>query len=256
MLLAINANNTNIKFALYDGDTERGAWRAATNAKRTADEYAVWMTQLMALEQLKPGDVSAAIIATVVPEALFELTHLCRRYFGCEPQVYGKAADRHIARVDRPDEVGADRLINTIAAHALYGGPAIVVDLGTATTFDVVDAEGNYRGGAIAPGINLSMDALSNAAAALPRIAVQQPAKVIGTTTVGCMQSGVFWGYVGLIEGLVQRIKGEYGQPMTVLATGGLAPLFAGATPAFDRIVPDLTMRGLVIVHRRQHGQA
>ncbi|MBM3598336.1 MAG: type III pantothenate kinase [Alphaproteobacteria bacterium] len=252
MLLAINANNTNVKFSVYDGDTERGAWRSATNIKRTGDEYAVWIIQLMALKGLAPRDIDAAIIATVVPEALFNLKVLCRTYFACEPQVFGEpnVIKGVEAKVQFPNEVGADRLINTLAAHHRYGGPAIVVDLGTATTFDVVDDDGNYRGGVISPGINLSMEALHMAAAMLPRVAVARPSRIIGTSTVECMKSGVFWGYVGLIEGLIERIKEEFGKPMKVIVTGGLAPLFEGATKKFDHVDSELTMHGLVLVHR------
>jgi type III pantothenate kinase len=252
MLLAINANNTNVKFSVYDGDIERGAWRSATNIKRTGDEYAVWIIQLMALKGMTPRDIDACVIATVVPDALFNLKTLCRAYFKCEPLVFGEPNVRKgvEAKVQFPDEVGSDRLINTLAAHASYGGPAIVVDLGTATTFDVVDEDGNYRGGAIAPGINLSMEALHMAAAMLPRVAIGRPVRIIGTNTVECMKSGVFWGYVGLIEGLIQRIKAEYGKPMKVIITGGLAPLFEGATALFDHVDGELTMRGLVLVHK------
>ncbi len=252
MLLTINANNTNIKFAIYLGDVERGAWRIGTDGRRTADEYAVWITHLMALRDLVPDDITACIVATVVPDTLFNLKVLCRSYFGCDPMIYGEpgVALGTVAKVDRPEEVGADRLINTVSAHARHGGPAIVVDFGTATTFDVVDGEGNYRGGAIAPGINLSVDALRMAAALLPRVAVRRPEKVIGTSTVACFESGIFWGYVSLIEGMVARIRAEFGAPMKVIATGGLVPLFAGATEAFDLVDPDLTLRGLVHIHQ------
>ncbi len=251
MLLAINANNTNIKFAIYDGDAERGFWRIATDTRRTSDEYAVWMTQLMALRDLAAEDVTDCIVATVVPDTLFNLKTLCRSYFGVEPLIYGEpgVALGAEAKVDRPEEVGADRLINTVSAHVRHGGPAIVVDFGTATTFDVVDGDGNYCGGAIAPGINLSIDALRMAAALLPRVAVRRPEKVIGTTTVGCFESGIFWGYVLLIEGMVARIRAEFGAPMKVIATGGLVPLFAQATEVFDRVDPDLTQHGLVHVY-------
>jgi type III pantothenate kinase len=257
MLLAINSNNTNVKLAVYDGEVERGAWRIGTDTRRTADEYAVWITHLMALRDLQPADITACIIATVVPDTLFNLKVLARDYFRCEPLVYGEPGVNLGTRamVDRPEEVGADRLVNTVAAHARHGGPAIVVDFGTATTFDVVDAEGNYCGGAIAPGINLSIEALRMAAALLPRVAVRRPAKVIGTTTVACFESGIFWGYVSLIEGLVERIRGEFGAPMKVVATGGLVPIFADATEVFDIVDPDLTMRGLVHIHKLNSGE-
>jgi len=253
MLLAIDSGNTNTVFAIYDGETRRGEWRASSDAKRTADEYGVWLTHLMALEKLAQRDITAAIIATVVPEMLFSLKTLCRRYFNCDPLVVGEAGVDIGIRVlvDYPEDVGADRLVNAVAAHSRYGGPLIVIDFGTATTFDVVDSGGNYYGGVIAPGINLSLDALHRAAAKLPRIAVQRPGQVIGRRTTQAMMSGVYWGYVGLIEGLVARIESEFGARMTVVATGGLAPLFADATKVIQHLDPDLTLRGLAEIHRR-----
>ncbi len=252
MLLAINSNNTNVKFALYDGDREVGSWRIGTDTKRTADEYAIWLIQLMALKGKQPTDVTECLIASVVPDTLYNLRQLCRTYFGHDALVYGEAPVKKgtVAKVDSPEEVGADRLVNTVAAHHFYGGPAIVVDFGTATTFDVVDADGNYCGGVIAPGINLSIEALRMAAALLPRVAVRRPDKVIGSNTVGCFESGIFWGYISLIEGLVARIRNEFGQPMKVIATGGLVPVFADATDIFDILDQDLTMKGMVIVNR------
>lgn len=253
MLLAINANNTNTKFALFEGETLRIEWRAQTIGQRTADEYAVWLTHLMQLEGIERRAIDSAIIATVVPQTLFNLRGLCQRYFGCEPLVVGaEGVDLGIrALVDRPGEVGADRLLNAIGGHKLFGGPLVVVDFGTATSFDVVDRDGNFCGGVIAPGINLSIEALHMNTAQLPRIAPAKPAKVIGTNTVGCMQSGVFWGYVGLIEGVVARIRAEWGAPMQVISTGGLAPLFEGVTDCIERMVPDITMQGLLEVYRR-----
>lgn len=248
MLLLIDSGNTNIVFAVYDGDKPVGEWRSANEPNRTADQYAVWLTQLMALDGLDRKGVDAAIIATVVPQTLFSLTQLCRRYFNCDPMIVGAPGVEMGIRIlsDRPDEVGADRLVNAVAAHRCYGGPLIVIDFGTATTFDVIDADGNYCGGAIAPGINLSIEALHMAAAKLPRVAVERPANVIGTTTVGAMKSGIFWGYVGLIEGLVSRIRAERGgEALKVIATGGLAPLFAPATDIIEHLDRDLTMRGL-----------
>ena len=253
MLLAIDSGNTNVVFAIYDGDNLRGSWRSATDARRTADEYAVWLTQLMALDGLTPDHIDHAIIANVVPEASPSLGDLCRRYFDVGALMVGDPAVRLglEVRIDRPEQVGDDRLVNAVAAHERYAGPLIVVDFGTATTFDVIDANGDYRGGAIAPGVTLSVEALYAAAAKLPRISIERHAKVIGKATVPAMQSGVYWGYVGLIEGLVARIKAEYGEAMTVIATGGLAPLFAEATEAIDHTDLDLTTRGLMLIHRR-----
>ena len=258
MLLAIDAGNTNLVFAVYEGEALRCQWRSATHSARTADEYAVWLSQLMGLEGLTPGDISEAIIATVVPQGLFDLRTLCRRYFDCDPRVVGEIEDLGLKiLIDRPNEVGADRLVNAVAAHASYPGPLIILDFGTATTFDVVDGEGNYRGGVISPGINLSLQALHMAAAKLPHIAVDRPEHAIGRGTTEAMQSGVYWGYIGLIEGLVKRIAAELAAetgdatPATVIATGGLAPLFANGTEAIQHVDDDLTMRGLVEIHRR-----
>ncbi len=253
MLLAIDVGNTNIVFAVFDGEQVRGEWRASTDTDRTADELGVWLMQLMAIEGLKREDVSAAIIASVVPAMVFSLRMLCRRYFACSPVVVGEeGVDLGITiLLDRPEEVGADRLVNAVAAHRCYPGPLIIIDFGTATTFDVVDATGNYCGGAIAPGINLSLEALHMAAAKLPRVAIGRPKTVIGKATVPAMRSGIFWGYVGLIEGLVTRIEEELGTKTRVIATGGLAPLFADATKSINTLDLDLTLRGLLEIHRR-----
>ena len=252
MLLAINCGNTNVVFAVFVGEDLRGSWRISTDVRRTADEYAVWLMQLMALQGVTPADINGAIIATVVPEALFNLKTLVRRYFACEPLVVGDDSVRLGIKIDidRPEDAGADRLVNAIAAHRRYGGPLIVVDFGTATSFDVVNDRGDYIGGVIAPGVNLSLDALYMAAAKLPRVAVQRPRRVIGKSTVPAMHSGIFWGYVGLIEGLVARIQAEYDAPMKVIATGGLAPLFRGATGVIEQVDPDLTLHGLETLYR------
>ncbi|MDZ4736365.1 MAG: type III pantothenate kinase [Rhodospirillaceae bacterium] len=256
MLLAINANNTLTKFALYDGDTARGNWRLATQPARTADEYFVWLAQLMALAGEDRAAIDAAIIATVVPPSLFHLKQLCRQHFGCEPLVVGESDVKlgMNVRLDRPQEVGADRLANAVGGHLAHPGALIVVDFGTATTFDVIADNGDYCGGAIAPGVQLSLEVLHSATAKLPRIDVERPAKAIGTDTLTAMQSGIFWGYIGLIEGLIARMRAEWPGPMTIVATGGLAPLFFGATDALEYLDPDLTMRGLVEIHRRNKG--
>jgi type III pantothenate kinase len=255
MLLAINANNTNTVFAIWDGAELKGSWRIATNGRRTADEYVVWLDHLLSLESLTRGAVDAGIIASVVPEANFNLRTLCRNYCKTDPLIVGEEGVKLGTRalVDRPEEVGADRLVNTVAAHDRYKGPLIVVDFGTATTLDVVDRDGNYCGGVIAPGINLSLAALHMAAAKLPSVPIARTERVIGKDTVSCMQAGIYWGYVGLVEGLVARIKREFGSPMRVVATGGLAPLFAGATDAIETVDPDLTLWGLRLIHRLNH---
>jgi type III pantothenate kinase len=257
MLLAIDAGNTNIVFAVYDGDKQVAQWRTATEAQRTADEYAVWLSQLLALEGYSFARLDAAIIATVVPAVLFDLRNLCRKYLKTEPLIVGDPAlDMGMkANVERPQSVGADRLCNTVAAHERYKGAVVVVDFGTATNFDIVSENGDFDGSVIAPGANLSMEALHQAAALLPRVAIHRAQSVIGRDTVSSMQSGVYWGYVGLIDGLITRIKKEYGQPMTVVATGGLAHLFRPDIPAIEHIDPDLTIRGLMLIHARNAKQ-
>jgi type III pantothenate kinase len=253
MLLAIDSGNTNAVFAVYDGDTLRASWRVSTNTRRTADEYAVWLTQLLALAGLARGDIDATIIANVVPEAGFNLVSLCQRYLNSEPLVVGRPECRLGigVDVDMPAEnVGADRVANAVAAQNRYELPLMVVDFGTATNFDIVDRAGNYCGGVIAPGPNLSLQALEMAAAQLPHVAIQRPAKVVGRSTIPAMQSGVFWGYVGLIEGLVRRIREERGEAMGVVGTGGLAPHFAAATDVIDKVDPDLTIWGLRLIYR------
>ncbi|MBA4014407.1 MAG: pantothenate kinase [Phenylobacterium sp.] len=252
MLLAIEQGNTNTLFAVHDGEAWIAQWRAATDSSRTADEYAVWLSQLLHMAGLQFGVLDSCIISSVVPQSIFNLRNLARRYLHVEPLVIGENANLGIeVRIDKPSEAGADRLVNALGAHIVYPGDLIVIDSGTATTFDVIAADGGFEGGVIAPGINLSMEALHSAAAKLPRVAIQKPQRVVGTDTVGAMQSGVFWGYVALIEGLIARIKAERDTPMTVIATGGVASLFHGATTAIDHFDPDLTIRGLLEIHRR-----
>ena len=260
MLLAIDAGNTNLVFALVDGGAIKARWRIATDPRRTADEYSVWLHQLLELEGLSKGDVDAVIVATVVPRALHNLEVLSSKYFGVEPLIagQGKAAWPLRLDVDEPQNVGADRALNAMAAHAKHKGALIVVDFGTATTFDVVDSSGAYKGGIIAPGINLSLDALVSAAAMLPRIAIEAPADttVIGRTTESQMLIGIYWGYVAMMEGLVARMKLELGAAVTVVATGGLADLFDKHTDIFDAIEPDLTIQGLSLLHAMATGTA
>lgn len=253
MLLAINANNTNTVFSVWDGDQLKGVWRSATDAKRTADEYVVWLDHLLALEGLTRSGLTGSIIGSVVPDANFNLVTLCRRYCNSDPLMVGEPGVvlGTKALVERPEEVGADRLLNTVAAHHRYKAPLVVVDFGTATNFDVVDKDGNYCGGVIAPGVTLSITALHMAAAKLPSVRLRRIDHVIGKDTVACMQSGVFWGYVGLVEGLVARIKTEFGAPMGVIATGGLVSLFEGAIPGIDHVDPNLTLWGLRLVYQR-----
>ena len=253
LLLVVDAGNTNIVFALFDGPTLLNQWRTSTDIKRTADEYGVWLTQLIALDGIKPNDINAAILATVVPHTVFPLTHLCERYFKCAPLIIDNGNSVGISvEVADPREVGADRLVNAVAAHAKFSGWLIVIDFGTATTFDIIRDDGAYVGGVIAPGVNLSIEALDRAAARLPRITVAKPPSVIGSGTVTAMQSGVYWGYISLIEGLVTRIKEEVGQSMRTISTGGLAPLFKNGTDLIDELESDLTLHGLRLVYDRR----
>jgi len=256
MLLAVDAGNTNIVFALVKGREIKARWRIATDPRRTADQYAVWLHQLLELEGFEKNAVDAVIIGTVVPRALHNLEVLASKYFHVEPLIAGQGkAEWPIALdVDEPQNVGADRALNVLAAHQKHAGDLIVIDFGTATTFDVVDPSGAYKGGIIAPGINLSLDALVNAAAKLPRIAIEAPKdnmSLIGRTTADQMLAGIYWGYVAMMEGLVTRLKAEIGRPVTVLATGGLATLFDKHTDLFDAVEPDLTIQGLSLLYER-----
>ncbi|MDR0809801.1 MAG: type III pantothenate kinase [Gemmobacter sp.] len=251
MLLAIDCGNTNTVFSIWDGADFLATWRIATDHRRTADEYYVWLQTLMTLKKLDVT-ISEAIISSTVPRVVFNLRVLCNRYFDCRPYVVGKPGCELpvCPRVDQGTTVGPDRLVNTVGSFDRHGGDLIVVDFGTATTFDVVDTDGAYIGGVIAPGVNLSLEALHTAAAALPHVDVSRPAQAIGTNTVACMQSGVYWGYIGLVEGLVRQIRAERDRPMKVIATGGLALLFRQDTGIFDFVEDDLTMHGLVLIHR------
>jgi type III pantothenate kinase len=253
MILAIDVGNTNVVFALVDGGEIKARWRIATDPRRTADEYAVWLHQLLELEGYSRDDVEGVIIGTVVPRALHNLEVLSEKYFRKTPIVAGQGAAIWPLQldVDEPQNVGADRALNAIAAHAKYSGDLLIIDFGTATTFDVVSSTGAYTGGIIAPGINLSLDALVSAAAKLPRIAIEAPAgnSVIGRTTQDQMLIGIYWGYIAMIEGLAERIKRELDRPVKVIATGGLATLFDKHTSAFDAIEPDLTIQGLSLLY-------
>ncbi len=255
MLLCIDCGNTNTVFSVWDGARFIVTFRIATAHQRTADEYFVWFAALMAHAKA-PMDVTEAIISSTVPHVVFNLRVLCGRYFNCRPRVVGRpgCALPVPPRVDQGTTVGPDRLVNTVAAFDRHGGNVIVVDFGTATTLDVVDDDGAYVGGVIAPGVNLSLEALHMAAAALPHVDISRPEKVIGTNTVACMQSGIYWGYVGLIEGIAARIRAERGRGMKIIATGGLASLFAQGTALFDGIDDDLTMHGLVLIHQFNKG--
>lgn len=254
MLLAIDCGNTNIVFAIYDGDEQRANWRISSDSRRSTDEYIVWLTQLMTLKNIEVADIDGVMIASVVPDIQPKLVALAHRGFELVPLcVDDPNVDLGIAiNIDRPDQAGADRLVNAVAAAAWHKPPAIVIDFGTATTLDLIGDKGAYEGGIIAPGVNLSIEALYMAAARLPRIAVkpwQANMPVLGTDTISAMQSGVFWGYVGMVEGLLERLRQSHGADLPAIATGGLAPLFADHINGPLIVDADLTLKGLVRIH-------
>lgn len=251
MFLAIDIGNTNTVFALCKGDNIQYVWRCETNPRRTGDEYAAFLRPMLVEKGSGFKDIKNVIVCSVVPDADFNINHFCKNHLGRAVKFITAANAGIEAKIDNPAEAGADRLVNAVAVKAHYKAPAIVIDFGTATTFDVIDSKGRYCGGAIAPGINLSIEALQRAAARLPKISIQNPGKAIGTTTKGAMQSGLYWGYIGLIEGLVKKIAGEMGgQKPYVIATGGLAPLFADNTKAIDIVDDDLTIKGLIKIQK------
>jgi type III pantothenate kinase len=250
MLLCIDCGNTNTVFSIWDGTRFLGTWRTSTEWQRTADQYFVWLSALMAFRKVDVT-IDAVIISSTVPRVVFNLRVLADRYFGCRPLVVGKPDCRLPVppRVDEGTQVGPDRLVNTAGAFDRHGGDLIVVDFGTATTFDVVDTDGAYVGGIIAPGVNTSLEALHMAAAALPHVDVSRPQRVVGTNTVACMQSGIWFGYIGLVKEICARIKAERDRKMKVIGTGGLAALFGASDVLFDTIEDDLTMHGLTVIH-------
>lgn len=263
MLLAADVGNTNVVFALFEPDGKggfdiRARWRIASDPRRTGDEYAVWLLQLLAINGVERDEITQIIYASVVPRADHNLSVLSQKYFGITPLKAGegKASWQFEIDVDQPSSLGADRALNILAAHRKYGGDLIVIDFGTATKFEAIDFNGTYKGGSIAPGINLSLDALVGKTAKLPRIAIRAPdsKSVIGRNTEDQMLIGVFWGYIAMMEGIVERMKSEIGRPAKVLATGGLAILFDDATEIFDYVDADLTIEGLAILAQQAAG--
>lgn len=250
MLLAIDCGNTNTVFAIWDGSEFLCTLRTSTHHARTADAYFTWYTTLIKHYGIDV-EIDEVIISSTVPRVVYNLRVFADRFFGCRPIVVGKpdCLLPHEARVDVGTIVGPDRLVNAAGAFDRHGGDLVVVDFGTATTFDVVSNDGAYIGGVIAPGVNLSLEALHMAAAALPHVDISKPQQVIGTNTVACIQSGVFWGYIGLVKEICNRIKSERGREMKVIGTGGLAPLFAETEDLFDVLEEDLTMHGLTVIH-------
>ena len=250
MLLAVDIGNTNIIVGVFEGEELRATWRIATSIHRMPDEYAALILDLLHHKSLDISDISRVALCSVVPPLTSNFEELSQRYFNTSPLVVGAGVKTGVRiRMDNPKEVGADRIVNAAAAHYLYGGPLIIVDLGTATTFDTVSKEGDYLGGAIAPGINIAAESLFARAAALPRVELLRPENAIGTNTISAMQSGLFFGYVGLVEGIVARIQQELLEKAKVVATGGYARLIAKETPVIEIVNPDLTLIGLRLIY-------
>lgn len=252
-LLVVDLGNTNIVLGVYRGDALVSSWRLATARERTADEYGILARQLVG-DSLH-ATIEGAIVASVVPPLNTAMTFMIRKYFGVDPLFVEPGVKTGIAiHVDNPLEVGADRIVNCAAAHEAYGGPTVIVDFGTATTFDVVTEDAEFIGGVIAPGLNISAEALFARAARLPRVDIRRPDRVIGTSTVVNMQSGIYFGYLGLVDGILAGIKREVAGLRRVVATGGLAPLFADDSEHIDDVDPELTLKGLKIIYDRNVG--
>lgn len=252
MLLLCDVGNTNIVLGIYKGDEIKAYWRIGTDSKKTADEYGILLKQLFTAKNMDITQVKDIAISSVVPPLNQILEEVSRKYFGIKPLIIGPGVKTGMPiHFDDPKEVGADRIVNGVAAFQKYGGPCIVLDFGTATTFDAISAKGEYLGGAIAPGVGISTEALFRHAAKLPRIELIKPLKVIGKNTVACMQSGIVYGYVGQIEGIVGRMKKELGGKAHVIATGGLADLFGSATDSIDQVDHFLTLEGLKYIYNR-----
>ena len=250
MLLTVDVGNTNITIGVFDGTKLKANWRIATGVHRMPDEYANLMLNLFERQGIAASTVTDAILCSVVPPLVGVFDEMCRRYLKISPLVVEAGVKTGVQiSMDNPREVGADRIVNAVAAHHLYGGPVIVIDLGTATTFDVVSKEGDYLGGAIAPGIAIATEALFARTAVLPRVELTHPKRAIGRSTVAAMQSGIVFGYAGLIEGIVGRIKQELGGEVKVVATGGYAELLARETPLIEVVNPDLTLEGLRLIY-------
>lgn len=249
MLLAIDIGNTNITLGLYQGEQLGPRWRISTDHQRMPDEYGITLVNLLSFSGYKPAQVEAVVLASVVPPLTMTLVQAVRDYLGRKPLVVDSSLQTGVrVRYDDPSQVGADRIVDAAAVHKLYGGPACVVDFGTATTFDAITAEGDYLGGAIAPGIGIAAEALFQRAAKLPKVELRRPPAAIGRNTVHSMQSGLLFGYVGLVEGMVARFRAELGPQMKVIGTGGLAELIARETPVIEIIAPWLTLDGLRII--------
>ncbi len=252
MLLAIDIGNTNSVFALFNGDDLMHSWRCKTESSRSADEYAVFLNQLFDLVSVSWKDINAVIISSVVPDTNFHLMQLCEKYLNTTPKFIDIGNTNISIDLDNPTEIGADRIVNAAAVIKHYNLPAIVIDFGTATTFDVIDKDGIYKGGVIAPGIRLSVDALTKRAAKLPKVNIEKPKNIIGTNTLDAMKSGMYWGYIGLIDTIVEKIKHEIGDNISIIATGGLASLYAQSTKSIDIVDENLIFKGLLEIHKQE----
>ncbi len=256
MLLAIDVGNTNTVFALFNDDVLCHSWRCATEASRSVDEYAVFLKQLFDLEDINRDDINDVIISSVVPDTDFHLTELCKKSFNTEPLFVSASLSKIKTDLEQPNEIGADRLASAVAVIAHYKLPAVVIDFGTATTFDVIDEAGVYKGGIISPGVRLSVEALTSRAAKLPKIKIEKPDKVIGKNTLQAMQSGMYWGYIGVIDTIIDKIKHELGSDVFVIATGGLAPLYAESTDNINDVDGDLILKGLLEMYKEDKKNA
>ncbi|WLD93481.1 type III pantothenate kinase [Alkalihalobacillus sp. AL-G] len=256
MILVIDVGNTNIVLGVYDGDELKYHWRIGTSRKKSEDEYGMFITNLLSHVGLEIGDIKGIIISSVVPPIMFPLEKMCEKYFGIQPMVIGPGIKTGLnIKTENPREVGADRIVNAVAAIHEYGSPLIIVDFGTATTYCYIDEQRNYLGGAISPGIGISTEALYTHAAKLPRIEITSPDTVIGKNTVSAMQAGIFYGYVGQVEGIVQRMKTKVNVNPKVIATGGLAKLIGKESPHIDVVDPFLTLKGLQLIYRKNSEQ-
>lgn len=250
MLLAIDIGNTNTVFALFDGEALLESWRCKTAGSRTGDEYAAFLNEMFSLSHAHWTDIEDIIVSSVVPDATMHIEGFCKKYIDSVPLFVGPENTSLVIDLDTPGEIGADRLVNAVAVVEHYETPAIVIDFGTATTFDVIDTGGIYRGGVIAPGVRLSIEALSNRTAKLPQVEIKKPPRIIGKNTGDAMRSGMYWGYIGLIEGIVEKIEQEIGQDAYVIATGGLAPLYAQSTEAIQAVDEHLILKGLLKIYK------
>lgn len=250
MLLAIDIGNTNVKIGVFDGDELKATWNLATGIHRTSDEYAGILLNLMERRRVSASKITGVAVCSVVPPLLPAFVELCRKYLNTKPLVVEAGVKTSMRiRLDNPREVGPDRVVNAVAAQHLYGKPLIIIDVGTATTFDVVSREGDYLGGAIAPGIVIATEGLYARTAALPRIRLSRPEQAIGKNTISAMQSGIIFGYIGLIEGMIRRIEQELKSKAKVIATGGQAHLLAHEIPAIEIVDLDLTLVGLRLIY-------